>query len=59
MRERAFDALVIAEGSGRPELEAVAGEIERAVAGSGCFLTSPDTLVYNLAYQLGSREVGG
>ena len=59
MRERAFDALVIAEGSGRPEVEAVAGEIERAIADAGCGLTAPDTLVYSLAYQLGSHEVGG
>lgn len=59
MRERSFDALVIAEGSGRPELEAVAGDIERAIADSGCGLTAPATLVHNLAYQLGSHEVGG
>ena len=59
MRERHFDALVIAEGSGRPELTAVAGEIERAIAESGCGLTAPATLIYNLAYQLSSHELVG
>ena len=35
MRERSFDALVLAEGSGRPELEVAVPEIERAIIGSG------------------------
>jgi hypothetical protein len=54
MRERPFDALVIVEGSGRPELEAVTAEIERTIARSGSGLVRPVTLVHGLAYQLGA-----
>jgi hypothetical protein len=57
MSERAFDALVLAEGSGRPELEAVVGDIERAIALSGCGVGKPATLVYNLAYQLSASDL--
>jgi hypothetical protein len=57
MSERAFDALVVVEGSGRPELEAVVGEIERAIAASGCGVGNPATLVHNLAYQLSASEL--
>lgn len=58
MRERAFDALVLVEGSGLPELEASVPEIERRVADSGCGLVNPVTLVYNLAYQLSAADMG-
>jgi hypothetical protein len=54
MREKPFDALVLVEGSGRPELEAASAEIERTIVAGGCGLTGPATLVYNLAYQLGA-----
>lgn len=57
MSERTFDALVLVEGSGRPELEAVLGEIERTVASSGCGLSNPASLVHNLAYQLSARDL--
>jgi hypothetical protein len=57
MNEQGFDALVLAEGSGRPELEAVAGEIEHAIALSGCGVGNPATLVYNLAYQLSASDL--
>ena len=57
MSEKRFDALVLAEGSGRPELEAVAGDIERAIALSGCGVGNPATLVYNLAYQLSASDL--
>ena len=57
MRENAFDALVLAEGSGRPELEAAAAEIERTIVDGGCGLGAPETLVYNLAYQLDARAM--
>jgi hypothetical protein len=50
MRERGFDALVLRQGSGRPELEAVVGEVVALVAESGSGLESPATLVYGLAY---------
>ncbi len=58
MSETPFDALVLAEGSGRPELEAVMAEMEGTVTGSGCGLASPETLVYHLAYQLGASDMG-
>ena len=58
MTERAFDALVLVEGSGRPELEAMIGEIERTVTGSACGLTAPVSLVYDLAYQLAAADLG-
>jgi hypothetical protein len=57
MREQGFDALALAEGSGRPELEAAVGDIERAIAQSGCGVGRPTTLVYNLAYQLGAPDL--
>ncbi len=57
MAERAFDALVLVEGSGRPELEAVIGEIGRAATDSDCGLTAPVPLVYDLAYQLGAADL--
>jgi hypothetical protein len=57
MSEKAFDALVLVEGSGRPELEAVVGEIEPAIAQSGCGLGNPATQVYNLAYQLSAPDL--
>lgn len=59
MSETSFDALVLVEGSGRPELETVIGEIERTVASSGCGLGDPVSLVYNLAYQLSARDLAG
>lgn len=57
MSEKGFDALVLAEGSGRLELEAVAGDIERAIALSGCGVGNPATLVYNLAYQSSASDL--
>ncbi|MFN3545878.1 MAG: hypothetical protein ACK4U0_00170 [Mesorhizobium sp.] len=58
MAERGFDAVVITEGSGRPELEAVIGEIEAAVAASSCGLTEPRSIAYNLAYELTATDMG-
>ncbi len=57
MRERGFDALVLLEGSGRPELETVDGEIEALITTSGYGLENPATLVYNLAYQLSATDL--
>ena len=57
MAERGFDALVLVEGSGRPELEAAIGEIERTVTASPCGLTAPVSLVYDLAYQLAAADL--
>jgi len=59
MAEKEFDAVVLVEGSGVPELEASAAEIERAIAESGCGLGAPATLVYHLAYQLSAGDLTG
>lgn len=52
MEETGFDALIVVEGSGHPELEAVADRIERTILASGAGLTDPQTQVYELAYHL-------
>jgi hypothetical protein len=57
MHERGFDALVLLEGSGRPELEAIVGEAETLIVTSGCEIENPVTLVYNLAYQLSASDL--
>ena len=57
MNEEGFDAVVLVEGSGLPELEAAVPALERAVAGSGLGLARPRTIVYNLAWQLSSDQV--
>jgi hypothetical protein len=57
MRERSFDALVLLEGSGRPELEAIVAEAEDLIAMSGFGVGNPMTLVYNLAYQLSASDL--
>jgi hypothetical protein len=59
MSEQPFDALALVEGSGRPELETVLPEIERTITSSACGLTSPASLVHNLAYQLSARDLRG
>lgn len=58
MKEREFDVVVLVEGSGQPELEAIVGEIEAVVTGAGCGLTNPQTVVYALAYQLAAAQTG-
>jgi len=58
MAERGFDAVVITEGSGRPELEAAIGEIEAAIAASACGFIEPRSIAYNLAYELTSHDMG-
>lgn len=57
--ERAFDALVIAEGSGMPELAAALPEIEAIVLGAGCGLIRPVSTVYALAWQLTAEQAAG
>ena len=57
MGEKGFDALVIAEGSGLPELEAVLSEICQTLTAAGCGLADPRALVHNLAYHLSARDV--
>ena len=57
MHERVFDSIVLVEGSGFPELEAIASEVEAIIVGSDCAVVEPATLIYNLAYMLTSRDV--
>ena len=57
MNEKTFDALVIVEGSGRPELEAVVSGIENAVTSAECNIGSPVTLVHDLAYHLSDSDM--
>ena len=58
MVEKEFDALVLVEGSGKPELEAIVDAIEATVLGAGCGLVNPQSIVYSLAYQLSARDMG-
>lgn len=57
MHEKEFDAVVLIEGSGLPELEASVPAFESAIAASGIGLTNPETIVYNLAYQLSAADM--
>jgi hypothetical protein len=57
MAEKEFDAIVLVEGSGLPELEASVGAIEAAIADSRCGLENPATIVYTLAYQLTAADM--
>ena len=57
MNEKTFDALVIVEGSGRPELEAVVSEIENTITSAECNIGSPVTLVHDLAYHLSDSDM--
>ncbi len=57
MNEKTFDALVIVEGSGRLELEAVVSEIENTITSAECNVGSPVTLVHNLAYHLNDSDM--
>lgn len=52
MSEKEFDAIVLVEGSGLPELEASVADMEAVIAASGAGIGAPATIVYNLAYQL-------
>lgn len=57
MAEKEFDAVVLVEGSGVPELQASVPDIEAVIAASGCGLTAPATIVYALAYQLTADDM--
>lgn len=59
MAEKEFDAIVLVEGSGVPELLASVGDIESAIAASGCGVGAPATIVYHLAYQLTATDMAG
>ncbi len=52
MSERSFDAIIIVEGSGKPELDAAASELEAIIAASGLGLSNPFSHAYWLAYEL-------
>lgn len=59
MSEPAFDAIVLIEGSGLPELQASLIDYEAAIVGSPCGLVDPASIVYHLAYQLTADEMRG
>lgn len=58
MAEKEFDAVVLIEGSGLPELEASIPAFLDAIDASKCGLGDPATIVYNLAYQLSAQDMG-
>ncbi|WP_425049830.1 hypothetical protein [Psychromarinibacter sp. S121] len=57
MAEQGFDVVVLIEGSGKPELEASVAAFEKVIADSGLGLSDPQTIVYNLAYELSSADM--
>lgn len=59
MKEKEFDAIVLIEGSGLPELVASVPAFEKVIAESGCGVGDPATLVYHLAYQLTAADMAG
>tara|TARA_R110002012_G_scaffold116061_2_gene263482 strand:- start:660 stop:1370 length:711 start_codon:yes stop_codon:yes gene_type:complete len=59
MAEKEFDVVVLVEGSGAPELEASVPEFQAVIAASGIGVSSPQTIVYNLAYQLTAADMAG
>ena len=59
MAEKEFDVVVLVEGSGAPELEASVPELQAVIAASDIGVTNPQTIVYNLAYQLTSADMAG
>jgi hypothetical protein len=58
MKEKEFDAVILVEGSGLPELEDSVPRFLEAIAASKCGLGDPATIVYNLAYQLTAEDMG-
>ena len=59
MAEKEFDMVVLIEGSGAPELETAIPAFEAVIAESGSGVTNPQTIVYNLAYQLTAADMAG
>lgn len=59
MQEKEFDVVALIEGSGLPELVASMPEFEKAILESDIGVTNPQTIVYNLAYQLTSADMAG
>ena len=59
MSEEGFDAVVLVEGSGLPELEASVAALDTVIAESDLGLSRPRTIVYNLAWQLSSEQALG
>ncbi|MGH1361898.1 MAG: hypothetical protein ACRBC3_24325 [Burkholderiaceae bacterium] len=59
MNEPEFDAVVLIEGSGEPELQASLTAFEAAIADSRCGLVHPASIVYHLAYQLTADNLRG
>ena len=59
MAEKEFDMVVLIEGSGAPEPETAIPAFEAVIAESGIGVTNPQTIVYNLAYQLTAADMAG
>ena len=57
MSERSFDAIIIVEGSGKPELDGAVSELEAIIATSGLGLSNPFSHVYWLAYELTADDM--
>ncbi len=57
MSEPEFDAIVLIEGSGLPELQASMPLYEAAIEASPCGLINPASIVYHLAYQLTADQM--
>lgn len=57
MNEQGFDAVVLVEGNGRPELEAVADRISATITAAGSGVTNPVLQVYDLSYQLRNSDL--
>tara|TARA_E500000318_G_scaffold17705_4_gene17979 strand:+ start:4123 stop:4833 length:711 start_codon:yes stop_codon:yes gene_type:complete len=57
MAEKEFDVVVLIEGSGLPELETSLPEFQAVIAESGIGVANPQTIVYNLAYQLTTADM--
>lgn len=57
MAEQGFDAVILVEGSGKPELDAATEAMERIIADCGLGLVRPGIQVYWLAYQLTADDM--
>lgn len=59
MNEAGFDAVVLVEGSGLPELQAAASALDAVIAASGLGLSRPRSIVHTLAWRLTAAQARG
>ncbi len=57
MAEKGFDAVVLLEGSGVPELETFLPQMLDQIANCDCSLINPASLIYSLAYSLTEADL--